>query len=49
MIASGGLKLHPETVRYLGATLKEGKPAKRLPTWLPWLLVAGLSLMMLAR
>ena len=49
MIASGGLKLHPETVRDLGTTLKGEKGRTRLPAWLPWLLVAGLSLAILAR
>ncbi|NKD88125.1 2-polyprenylphenol 6-hydroxylase [Haematospirillum sp. 15-248] len=49
MMASGGLKLHPETVRQLGVSLTGGNGRRTLPPWLPWILVAGLALALIGR
>lgn len=42
-LRSGGLKLHPETVKMMSQN------RGLFPTWLPWLLVAGLTFLLLRK
>jgi ubiquinone biosynthesis protein len=46
MLVSGGLKLHPDTVKDLASARRRGG---FFPPWLPWLLAAVLAFMLLRR
>ncbi|KJS34205.1 MAG: 2-octaprenylphenol hydroxylase [Rhodospirillaceae bacterium BRH_c57] len=48
MISSGGVKLHPDTVKAITRRGANGRRIGGLPTWLPWALAAVLAVLWLS-
>ena len=45
LLAEGGFRLHPDTVRDMVGRSHD----RRLPAWLPWLLVLGLGIALVVK